>query len=150
MSPTFNGSSVIQRFEHTNAIEISDGVMFKIVVLQDRILLLKWKVKVYLYAFLAKDQSFKGRRGIKTLCYRYECSLKTLFLESSNLPLGAHYPIRTYAHININLPSPPLQGTQGEEGEESKPSSSQQKDADPETADATSTGIIDIYCLKRA
>ena len=41
MSPIFNGSFVIQRFEHTNAIEISDGVMFKIVALQDRILLLK-------------------------------------------------------------------------------------------------------------
>ena len=80
----------------------------------------------------------------------YERSLETLFLESSNLPLRVHYPICTYAHANINLPSPPLQGTQGEEGEESKPSSSQQKDADPETADATSTGIINIYYLKRA
>ena len=75
MSPTFNGSLVIQRFEHTNAIEISDGVMFKIVALQDRILLLKWKVKVYLYAFLAKDQFFKGRRGIKTLWYRTSAQL---------------------------------------------------------------------------
>ena len=46
-------------------------------------------------------------------------------------------------HMPI-LTSPPLQGTQGEEGEESKPSSSQQKDADPETADGTSTGILSI------